>query len=166
MTVPSVPAVIRRTLARETPVRWADLGLLLAIGALVLLGTWLAEAFFTQRNIANLLRQIVANGLVSLGMLVVILTGGVDLSVGSVVALGGVLFAGLTDRIGIGPALAVAIAAGAAGGSLNGVLIAWFKLQPFIVTLATMGILRGRCTSTPRRPSCPPIPDSATSARP
>jgi len=99
--------------------------------------------FFTRINIANVLRQIIANGLVSLGMLMVILTGGVDLTVGSYVALGGVLFAGLTDSIGIVPALILAVSAGGLFGVVNGVLVAHFKLQAFIATLATMGILRG-----------------------
>src|ERR1700752_3202972 len=81
-------------------------GLALIAGFLALLraGAWFAEAFFTERNISNLMRQVVANGLISLGMLLVILTGGIDLSVGSVVALGGVLFAGITDQLGIGGA--------------------------------------------------------------
>ena len=92
---------------------------------------------------SNLMRQVVANGLISLGMLLVILTGGIDLSVGSVVALGGVLFAGIADQLGIGPAVVVAIAAGAAAGLVNGAIVARFKLQSFIVTLATMGIVRG-----------------------
>ena len=70
-----------------------DLGLIAGLVALLLAGAWFAEAFFTERNMSNLMRQVVANGLISLGMLVVILTGGIDLSVGSVVALGGVLFA-------------------------------------------------------------------------
>jgi ribose transport system permease protein len=120
-----------------------DLALVAGFLALLLAGAWFAEAFFTERNISNLMRQVVANGLISLGMLLVILTGGIDLSVGSVVALGGVLFAGITDRLGIGAALAVAIAAGAAAGTVNGVVVARFKLQSFIVTLATMGIVRG-----------------------
>jgi len=120
-----------------------DVGLLACFVAILLIGAWFAEAFFTERNVSNLLRQVVANGLISLGMLLVILTGGIDLSVGSLVALGGVLFAGMTDRIGIGAALAVAIAAGALAGMVNGVIIARFKLQSFIVTLATMGIVRG-----------------------
>jgi len=120
-----------------------DVGLLACFVAILLIGAWFAESFFTERNVSNLLRQIVANGLISLGMLLVILTGGIDLSVGSLVALGGVLFAGMTDRIGIGAALAVAIAAGALAGMVNGVIIARFKLQSFIVTLATMGIVRG-----------------------
>ncbi len=127
----------------ELRLSWLDLGLIVALVVLVIAGTWFAESFLTQRNFSNLLRQIVANGLVSLGMLIVILTGGIDLSVGSIVALGGVLFAGLTDQIGIGPAILVAMAAGAAVGIVNGTAIARFKLQPFIVTLATMGIVRG-----------------------
>lgn len=127
----------------ETRVRWVDLALIFGLVALILAGAWLAESFLTQRNFSNLLRQIVANGLVSLGMLIVILTGGIDLSVGSIVALGGVLFAGMTDRIGIGPAIVVAMAAGTAIGIVNGTVIARFRLQPFIVTLATMGIVRG-----------------------
>jgi ribose transport system permease protein len=120
-----------------------DVTLIACFVAILLAGTWFAEAFFTERNLSNLLRQIVANGLISLGMLLVILTGGIDLSVGSVVALGGVLFAGMTDRFGIGPALGIAVACGAVAGMVNGVIIARFKLQSFIVTLATMGIVRG-----------------------
>ena len=132
--------VVRRRRARLSAF---DVALIAGSLTLLLAGAWFAEAFFTERNISNLMRQVVANGLISLGMLLVILTGGIDLSVGSVVALGGVLFAGITDRLGIGAALAVATAAGAAAGLVNGVIIARFKLQSFIVTLATMGIVRG-----------------------
>jgi ribose transport system permease protein len=135
-----------------------DLGLIAGLVALLLAGAWFAEAFFTERNMSNLMRQVVANGLISLGMLIVILTGGIDLSVGSVVALGGVLFAGIADQLGIGAALAVAIAAGAAAGLMNGFVIARFKLQSFIITLATMGIVRGCVylyTEVPLSPSHP-----------
>jgi ribose transport system permease protein len=142
--------------------RGHDLALICLLGAAVLAGTLTAEAFYTERNLSNLLRQIVANGLVSLGMLLVILTGGIDLSVGSIVALGGVLFAGMADQIGLGAALAVAMAAGFAAGLLNGTVIVRFKLQPFIVTLATMGILRGCVyiyTETPIVPKHPGFRD-------
>ncbi|HVE49331.1 MAG TPA: ABC transporter permease [Casimicrobiaceae bacterium] len=127
----------------EPRLRLVDVSLIVCVAAILLAATWFAEAFFTERNVVNLLRQVVANGLISLGMLLVILTGGIDLSVGSMVALGGVLFAGMTDQIGIGPALGLAIFCGALAGMVNGVVIARFKLQPFIVTLATMGIVRG-----------------------
>jgi ribose transport system permease protein len=139
-----------------------DLGLIAGLVALLLAGAWFAEAFFTERNMSNLMRQVVANGLISLGMLVVILTGGIDLSVGSVVALGGVLFAGIADQLGIGAALAVAIAAGAVAGLMNGFIIARFKLQSFIITLATMGIVRGCVylyTEVPLSPSHPGFRD-------
>ncbi len=150
----------------ELRLSWRDLGLIIAVLVLVLAGAWFAEAFLTQRNFSNLLRQIVANGLVSLGMLIVILTGGIDLSVGSIVALGGVLFAGLTDQIGMGPAIVVAMAGGAAVGIVNGTAIARFKLQPFIVTLATMGIVRGIVfiyTETPIVPAHPGFRDLGSS---
>jgi ribose transport system permease protein len=139
-----------------------DLGLILCFVALLLAGAWFAEAFFTERNMSNLMRQVVANGLISLGMLLVILTGGIDLSVGSVVALGGVLFAGIADELGIGAALTLAIASGAAAGLVNGWIIARFKLQSFIITLATMGIVRGCVylyTEIPLSPSHPSFRD-------
>ena len=122
---------------------WQTLVPVLSFLALLLVGSVFTEVFLTERNLSNLLRQTVANGLIALGMLIVILTGGIDLSVGAVVALGGVLFAGLTDSLGIVPALLVAVLAGTTAGLLNGIVIARFRLQPFIVTLATMGIVRG-----------------------
>lgn len=127
----------------EARLPWTAVALLVFLVVAVLAGAWFAEAFFTERNLGNLMRQIVANGLVSLGMLFVILAGGIDLSVGSIVALGGVLFAGMADQVGLGGALVVAVAAGTAVGVGNGWIISRFKLQPFIVTLATMGIVRG-----------------------
>lgn len=120
-----------------------DYGFLVVFAVVLLVGAFSAEVFFTRSNLTNLLRQLVANGLVSLGMLLVILTGGIDLTVGSYVAFGGVLYAGFADTLGIFPAVLVAVSVGAVAGLVNGVLIAYFKLQAFIVTLATMGILRG-----------------------
>ena len=140
---------------------WQGLVPVLSFLALLLAGSVFTDVFLTERNLGNLLRQTVANGLISLGMLVVILTGGIDLSVGAVVALGGVLYAGLTDALGIVPALVVAVLAGAAAGLLNGVVIAHFRLQPFIVTLATMGIVRGVVyiyTESPISPRAPGLP--------
>lgn len=135
-----LPARINSRLLR---LRAADYGFLAVFALVLVVGAFSAEVFFTRSNVTNLLRQVVANGLVSLGMLLVILTGGIDLTVGSYVAFGGVLFTGFADTIGIFPALLVAVAVGAIAGSVNGILVAYFKLQAFIVTLATMGILRG-----------------------
>jgi ribose/xylose/arabinose/galactoside ABC-type transport system permease subunit len=114
--------------------------------------------FFTQRNLSNLLRQIVTNGLISLGMLVVILTGGIDLSVGALVALTGIMASGLQQHVPLVVAVLLALLAGVFAGAINGILVARFKLAPFIVTLATVGAIRGLVyvySETPQTPSDP-----------
>ena len=133
----------------------ADLLFAAAILLLVVFAAVASDAFLTQRNIVNISRQIVTNGFLSLGMLMVIRTGGIDLSVGSVLALAGLLATGLQQQMHFSAAITVALAMGAAAGFLNGWLTARFNLQPFIVTLATMGSLRGLTyvyADTPRYP--------------
>ncbi len=139
----SLSAQVDRWFGEEARRRWADYGFMVAFVVLVLIAASASEVFFTPRNISNLFRQIVTNGLVSLGMLVTILTGGIDLSVGSIVALSGILAAGLTDKISLPLAILVALGAGSLVGMVNGFIIARFKLAPFIVTLATMSAIRG-----------------------
>ena len=80
--------------------RWVDYAFLAAFFLLLLLAASMSDVFFTQRNISNLLRQIVTNGLISLGMLVVILTGGIDLSVGPVVAFAAIVVSGMVETPG------------------------------------------------------------------
>ncbi len=123
--------------------QWADYGFMAAFITLVLIAASVSDVFFTTQNISNLLRQIVTNGLVSLGMLAVILTGGIDLSVGSIVALSGIISAGLADQIGLLPAYFIGVIVGMLTGGINGFLVARFKLPSFIVTLATMSAIRG-----------------------
>ncbi|MEX1180539.1 MAG: ABC transporter permease [Cucumibacter sp.] len=133
----------------------ADLIFAAAIFLLVIFASVASEAFLTQRNIVNISRQIVTNGFLSLGMLMVIRTGGIDLSVGSVLAFAGLLATGLQAQMHFSAAIAVALAMGAVVGGINGWLIARFNLQSFIVTLATMGSLRGLLyvyANTPRYP--------------
>jgi ribose transport system permease protein len=133
----------------------ADLIFTGAILALVIFASLSSDAFLTQRNIVNISRQIVTNGFLSLGMLVVIRTGGIDLSVGSVLAFSGLLATGLQEQMHFTAAILVALSMGAVIGAVNGWLIANFNLQPFIVTLATMGSLRGLLyvyADTPRYP--------------
>jgi ribose transport system permease protein len=134
----------------------ADLIFALAILALVVFASVASDAFLTQRNVVNISRQIVTNGFLSLGMLMVVRTGGIDLSVGSVLAFAGLLATGLQDQMHFSAAIAIALGMGAAVGGINGWLIARFNLQPFIVTLATMGALRGALyiyAETPRYPA-------------
>jgi ribose transport system permease protein len=117
-------------------------------GALVLLvlvcviATARYEAFLTPENLLNVLRQNSMLGIIALGMTFVILTGGIDLSVGSLLAVAGVIAANLADR-GLVIALIAAVAATTVLGLINGVVIAKARIQPFIVTLGMMIAARG-----------------------
>jgi len=124
--------------------RWVDFAFIAAFVVLLLITATVSDVFFTQRNLSNLLRQAVTNGVLSLGMLVVILTGGIDLAVGSVVALTAVMVSGMSEQgMPLLLAILICLVVGVAAGAVNGFFIARFKLQPFIVTLATMGAIRG-----------------------
>ena len=141
------------TIANRIPLRvheWrsrrldpANVGFAIAILILVAVASVATDVFLSERNLTAVSRQLVTNGFLSLGMFIVILTGGIDLSVGPVVAFAGLLAIGLQTAMPWPAAIAVALAMGLAVGAFNGFMIARFKLQPFIVTLATMGSLRG-----------------------
>jgi ribose transport system permease protein len=144
--------------------RWVDYVFLVAFFLLLLLAASMSDVFFTERNLTNLLRQIVTNGLISLGMLVVILTGGIDLSVGPVVAFSSIVVAGLIEKQGLPLPVAIlgALCVGAAAGLFNGFMISRFKLQPFIVTLATLGAIRGLVYVYSETPITPQDPSFRT----
>ena len=101
-----------------------------------------SKNFIKPVNLANLIRQYTPYTLLSMGMLVVLLTGGIDLSVGSVVAFNNVIFAILVTSkgMGTGTAIILTLLIGIGVGAVNGYLIAFRKLPPFIATLATMSI--------------------------
>jgi len=143
---------------RLTRVSKPNLVFALAVAALIVFASVATDTFLTERNLTSVSRQIVTNGFLSLGMLLVILTGGIDLSVGAVVAFAGLLAAGLQAYVPWPVAILVALAMGLLVGAVNGVLVARFKLQPFIATLATMGSLRGLLymySETPQYPADP-----------
>ena len=118
-------------------------GTIAILVALVIVAASMSDVFLTERNILNVLRQISGTSLMAVGMLFVILTRGIDLSVGSVAALGSVLSAILIQKYGTGASLLVTVLAGAACGLVSGVLIAFLKLPPFVTTLAMMTVARG-----------------------
>ena len=123
---------------------WVDYAFIGAFGIILVVTASMSDVFFTQRNLSNVMRQSVTNGLLSLGMLIVILTGGIDLSVGPTVALTGIIVAGLyKNGMPLPLAILISLFVGVVVGALNGFFIARFKLQPFIVTLATLGAIRG-----------------------
>lgn len=120
------------------------LGPLIALIVLVVVVTFLNTNFINPTNILNLLRQVSVNALIAFGMTFVIITGGIDLSVGSTLALSGALTAGILAA-GVPPVVAIfaGLLIGAALGLLNGIVITKGKVAPFIATLATMTIFRG-----------------------
>ncbi|WP_323571721.1 MULTISPECIES: ribose ABC transporter permease [unclassified Rhizobium] len=104
-----------------------------------------SDNFFSVNNIMNVLRQVSVVGILAVGMTFVILTGGIDLSVGAVMALVGTLSAGLMVNTGLPASLALptGLFIGLGIGIFNGALVAWGKMPAIIVTLATMGMARG-----------------------
>lgn len=102
------------------------------------------DAFFTQSNLSNVIRQNAFTAILAAGMSLVILTGGIDLSVGSVVGLAGVLSADALLRTGSLPAgIATGLLVGLAVGTVNGLAVTKLRVPPFIVTLAMMLVVRG-----------------------
>jgi ribose/xylose/arabinose/galactoside ABC-type transport system permease subunit len=117
----------------------------------ILLTIWTGGDFLSPRNLTNLIRQTSLNGILAAGMTVIILTGGIDLSIGSVVALSGI-FVGLTQfnlnwssegSLGLLGSAFISIGLGLLLGLTNGILIASLKLAPFVITLGMMVIARG-----------------------
>ena len=121
----------------------------LVVVALVF-GVLIGPQFFAAGNLELMARQTVIVCVAALGMTMVIVSGGIDLSVGSVVALSTVVTAVLLQ--GHGPAISAlgAIAAGAACGLVNGLLITQLRVVPFIVTLGTMLLVRGAAKAPAR----------------
>lgn len=121
-----------------------ELGLLLILVVLVITFMILSPYFFTSRNLLNITRQVSITLIVAIGMTFVILTGEIDLSVGSLAALSGVATAAALSATGsIFLAILTGLAMGFLMGSINGLLTVYGKVQSFIVTLAMLGIARG-----------------------
>ncbi|MEC0168363.1 ABC transporter permease subunit [Paenibacillus graminis] len=120
------------------------LGPLLGLIILIVIVTVLNPSFMEPLNILNLLRQVAINALIAFGMTFVILTGGIDLSVGSILALSSAFTANLMLS-GWDPILAIVVGCLAGGlmGMVNGLMITKGRMAPFIATLATMTIFRG-----------------------
>jgi ribose transport system permease protein len=109
---------------------------------IVILFSILSDWFLSVSNLFNILRQISINATIAFGMTFVILSGGIDLSVGSVFAFAAIVGASFLQSGSLLLGITSALVVGALFGAFNGVIIAKMKLQPFIVTLATMAIAR------------------------
>ena len=121
-----------------------DLGALIALVLLIVVIGAISPEFRTVGNFLSLLRQSSINGLIAFGMTCVILTGGIDLSVGSVLALTTALCAGfISGGMPVGLAMILALVIGTGFGCISGFLVTKGRLQPFIATLITMTVFRG-----------------------
>lgn len=132
---------------RDKLLQLVDNPSLLAFVGLILLCiamTFVSDRFATWDNLQNVTRQVSINAIIAAGMTVVILTGGIDLSVGAVMALSMTFTASaLLAELPIALAIAMGLATGAACGAINGLFVAYARLPAIIVTLAMMEIPRG-----------------------
>lgn len=117
----------------------------LGLVALVLVFTFTSKYFFSFDNFVNILRQASINMIIAVGMTIVILTGGIDLSVGSIVALGACSMAQLNLTVGmnIWVSVLIGIVIAILLGTINGLIVWYGRIPPFIATLGMMGMARG-----------------------
>ena len=145
------PSLLDRSVREEpragsllaTVFNWTmDYSMVVVFLLLILLSSLLSPYFFSWPNFSNILRQVSFNGIVSIGMCMVILLRGIDLSVGSVFGLSAVLVAGFASW-GFWGVLAIALLVGLAFGLFNGWLITGLRIEPFVATLGTLIVARG-----------------------
>jgi ribose/xylose/arabinose/galactoside ABC-type transport system permease subunit len=121
------------------------IGLLFIVIGICVILSFLSEWFFNENNFKNIAQQITIFGLLGIGMTFVILTGGIDLSVGSTLAFSSVILGIAMKGWGypLGWALVLCILIGCACGAINGLLVTVANVPPFIATMGTLGIFRG-----------------------
>jgi ribose/xylose/arabinose/galactoside ABC-type transport system permease subunit len=158
MTTQSVPQNTQSTSKKVDALSVAGrYGALIFLIVLCVIFAVLEPAFVSTRNIFNVIRQVSIYGMLAIGMTFVILTGGIDLSIGSVLALAGLVCAavekgsrgllgagaGEAHGFGLPAAVAAAIAVGLIAGASQGLAVSRMKVPPFIVTLGGMSVFRG-----------------------
>jgi ribose transport system permease protein len=127
-------------LVHEVGLRFAMVWVLIAV---VIVANVYYPGFFEWGNIRNILSQNAPVGLVAIGMTFVIICGGFDLSVGAIVVLGSVLYAGLSNHMSLELAFLVALGAGLVVGLVNGLVVTVAKVNAFVATLATASLVTG-----------------------
>src|SRR3990170_6992817 len=116
---------------------------LITLVVLCVVISFIAPQFLSALNLSNVLVQAAVMTVISMGMTFVILAGGFDLSVGSIVALAGCIAAAVMLKAGIVPGVLAGVAVGALVGLVNGLVITALRVNPFITTLGTMVLVRG-----------------------
>jgi len=130
--------------SRNNAIDWSSAGILIILVAMVLLFGLINPKFFSPKNAGNILRQISIVGICAVGMTAVILTGGIDLSVGSVIGITAVSGAMMmSNGLPISIAVVLVLVIGALAGGFNAFCVNVFSIPPLITTLGTMTALRG-----------------------
>lgn len=142
---------VQQTAARERRWQWQFIAEYVIVAAILIeavVFAIIAPGFVSMANLVNIALSIAITGILAVGMTAVILTGGIDLSVGSIVALSGVFSALTVGRLGntylaVLAGILAALLVGLITGAFNGLMVAQFRVPPFIVTLALLTIGRG-----------------------
>ncbi len=130
--------------SKKNKLRLAEGNLLVIVIILMVILSFATKNFFTVNNLRNLVRQTSVNGIIALGMTFVIISGGIDLSVGSIVGVASIVIAKLlVGGMPIFPAIIIALVVCGALGAVNGFIIQYGKVPPFIATLGMMQAARG-----------------------
>ncbi len=148
---PTAPLPGKQTVARPRGLAWLrrlttlrTSGLVWVLLVMIIAATVVNQAFISPFNLINVMRQMALFGIVSIGMTMVILTAGIDLSVGSIVAVAAVVCAKMLDAgLPIPSVVLVGLMIGALCGAINGVGITLGRIPPFIMTLGMMVVARG-----------------------
>lgn len=124
------------------PIAWGALGPWIALGVTGLFFATQSERFLSGANLSLVLQQVMVVGVLAIGQSLIILTAGIDLSLGMVMALGGMVMTKFAVDFGLNPYLAITfgLSVTTGFGLINGLLVTRFKLPPFIVTLGTLNI--------------------------
>ncbi len=122
---------------------WRRVGVLAALIILVMAASFLSDRFLTPANLLNILRQVAIVGILAIGMTFVILTRGIDLSVGSILGLSVVIYAGLLETHSMAIAIPLGLLVAMAAGLVNGLGVASAGIPPFIMTLGMLSFARG-----------------------
>jgi len=142
-TAPTAPTAPQRSTRMAWRPQLSDHYPTLILLVLLVVASFSSSAFLTTANITNLASQLAVTGILVLAELVVVISGAIDISVGSVLGLSAVLCAGLFNGSSVWIAFLVALATGAALGAVNGTLIAFRGVEAFIVTLGMLALARG-----------------------
>lgn len=142
MTTATTARALRRPIAR--PVEGQEIALVAVIAALWLVLTLTTDTFLTAENLRSLLSAVAPVALIGVGMTAVIVTAGIDVSVGSAVAVVAVAAARLVrdDGMSLIEALGFAVLAGAVLGAVNGTLVAYGRVHPIVITFGTLNLFR------------------------